>query len=51
LSVVFACVPAVSKHTALVICERRQKLWTLQAKGMKIYEIAKELIMDSEIVT
>jgi hypothetical protein len=34
----------MSKHTAAVISERRQKLWTCLTKGMKGYEIAKELI-------
>jgi IS30 family transposase len=31
------------KNTPLVISERRQKLWTLLTRGMKAYEIAKEL--------
>jgi IS30 family transposase len=31
------------KNTPVVINERRQKLWTLLTKGMKAYEIAKEL--------
>jgi IS30 family transposase len=31
------------KNTPVVINERRQKLWTLLTKGMKAYEIAREL--------
>ena len=43
----------MSKHTALVVSERRQKLWTLQARGMKAYEIANLhilFIIDSKTV-
>ena len=36
----------MSKTTALAINERRQKLWTLLTRGMKTYEIAKELNVD-----
>ena len=31
------------KNTPIVINERRQRLWTLLTRGMKAYEIAKEL--------
>ena len=34
------------KNTEAVINERRQKLWTCLARGMKAYEIAKELNVD-----
>lgn len=33
----------MTKHTAAVISERRQKLWTLLTRGMNTHEIAKEL--------
>jgi IS30 family transposase len=34
------------KNSEAVINERRQKLWTLITRGMKTYEIAKELNVD-----
>ena len=36
----------MSKSTTAEINERRQKLWTLLSRGMKTYEIAKELNVD-----
>ena len=41
----------MAKHTAAVIADRRQKLWTLLIKGMKVYEIAKELNTDYSTVS
>src|SRR4249919_3308186 len=41
----------MAKHTAAVIADRRQKLWTLLIKGMKVYEIAKELNTDHSTVS
>ncbi len=41
----------MAKHTAAVIADRRQKLWTLLIKGMKAYEIAKELNTDHSTVS
>ena len=38
-------------HNKLVIQERRQKIWTLITRGMKGYEIAKELNVDSATVS
>ncbi len=40
---------AMSKHTAAAISERRQKLWALQTRGMKAYDISKELQPYQEI--
>lgn len=34
-----------------VIRERREKLWTLLTRGMKTYEIAKELNVDNSTVS
>jgi IS30 family transposase len=39
------------KNTAPVINERRQKLWTLLTRGMKAYEIAKELNTDHSTIS
>jgi IS30 family transposase len=39
------------KNTRLVIDERRQKLWTLLTRGLKAYEIAKELNVDNSTVS
>lgn len=39
------------KNTKPVIDERRQKLWTLLTRGMKAYEIARELNVDSATVS
>ena len=39
------------KNTSLVINERRQKLWTLLIRGMKAYEIAKELNADHSTIS
>lgn len=39
------------KHTTAVISERRQKLWTCLTKGMKTYEIAKELGTDHSTIS
>jgi IS30 family transposase len=41
----------MSKHTAAVINERRQKLWTLLTRGMNRYEIAKELGTDHSTIS
>jgi IS30 family transposase len=41
----------MSKHTAAVTSERRQKLWTMLTKGMKAYEIAKELNTDHSTIS
>src|ERR671928_1820414 len=41
----------MSKHTAAVISERRQKLWTCLTRGMKVYEIAKELGVDHSTIS
>lgn len=41
----------MSKHTAAVISERRQKLWTCLTRGMKAYEIAKELNVDHSTIS
>jgi IS30 family transposase len=38
-------------HNRLVIQERRQKIWTLITRGMKGYEIAKELNVDPATVS
>lgn len=38
-------------HNKLVIQERRQKLWTLITRGMKGYEIARELGVDPGTVS
>ena len=35
------------QNTKLAIDQRRQKLWTLLTKGMKAYEIARELNVDT----
>jgi IS30 family transposase len=42
---------AMSKHTAAVISERRQKLWTCLTRGMRTYEIAKELGVDHSTIS
>ena len=39
------------KNTRPAIDERRQKLWTLLTRGMKTYEIAKELNVDTSTVS
>jgi len=39
------------KNSSLVINERRQKLWTLLTKGMKAYEIARELNIDQSTIS
>jgi IS30 family transposase len=39
------------KNTAAVINERRQKLWTLLTRGMKAYEIARELNTNESTVS
>src|SRR6476619_2375290 len=41
----------MAKHTVAVIAERRQRLWTLLTRGMKAYEIAKELNTDHSTVS
>jgi IS30 family transposase len=41
----------MAKHTAAAISERRQKLWTCLTKGMKTYEIAKELNTDHSTIS
>jgi IS30 family transposase len=41
----------MAKHTAAVITERRQKLWTLLTRGMKTYEIARELNTDHSTIS
>jgi IS30 family transposase len=41
----------MAKHTAAIISERRQKLWTLITRGMKVYEIAKELNVDHSTIS
>jgi len=38
-------------NNRIAITERRQKLWTLLTRGMKGYEIAKELDVDSSTVS
>lgn len=38
-------------HNRLVIQEQRQKIWTLITRGMKGYEIAKELNVDPATVS
>lgn len=38
-------------HNRLVIQERRQKIWTLITRGLKGYEIARELKVDSATVS
>ena len=38
-------------HNRLVIQERRQKIWTLITRGMKGYEIAKDLNVDPATVS
>lgn len=39
------------KNAAVVINQRRQKLWTLLTRGMKTYEIAKELNVDHSTIS
>ena len=39
------------KNTRPIIDDRRQKLWTLLTRGMKAYEIAKELNIDPATVS
>src|SRR5213080_2928600 len=39
------------KNNAVAINERRQKLWACLSRGMKGYEIAKELRVDSATVS
>jgi IS30 family transposase len=41
----------MAKHTAAIINERRQKLWTLLTRGMKAYEIGKELNVDHSTIS
>jgi IS30 family transposase len=41
----------MAKHTAAFISEKRQKLWTLLTRGMKAYEIAKELNVDHSTIS
>jgi DNA-binding NarL/FixJ family response regulator len=41
----------MSKHTAAVITERRQKLWILLTRGLKTYEIARELNTQLELTS
>jgi IS30 family transposase len=41
----------MAKHTAAAISERRQKLWTCHTKGMKTYEITKELNTDHSTIS
>ena len=41
----------MSKHTAAIISQRRQKLWTCLTRGMKVYEIAKELGVDHSTIS
>ena len=41
----------MAKHTAAVINKRRQKLWTLLTRGMKTYDIAKELKVDHSTIS
>jgi IS30 family transposase len=41
----------MAKHTTAFISERRQKLLTLLTRGMKAYEIAKELNTDHSTVS
>jgi IS30 family transposase len=41
----------MAKHTAAAINERRQKLWTCLTKGMKTYEIARELDTDHSTIS
>ena len=38
-------------HNRLIIQERRQKIWTLITKGMKGYEIAREINVDAATVS
>jgi len=38
-------------RNAVIINERRQKLWTLLTKGMNTYEIAKELNVDHSTIS
>jgi hypothetical protein len=39
------------RNTEAVINERRQKLWTLLTRGMKRYDIAKELGVDPTTIS
>jgi IS30 family transposase len=39
------------RHTAAVINERRQKLWTLITRGLKTHEISKELNIDQSTIS
>jgi IS30 family transposase len=41
----------MGKNALVVINERRQKLWTLLTRGMKTYEIAKELNVDHSTIS
>ena len=41
----------MAKHTAAVIADRRQKLWTLLTRGMKTNEIARELNTDHSTIS
>jgi IS30 family transposase len=41
----------MSKHTAAVTSERRQKLWTMLTRGMKTHDIAKELNTDHSTIS
>jgi hypothetical protein len=45
------CYAKLVKNTPVVINERRQKLWACLSRGMKGYEIAKELRVDSATVS
>ena len=38
-------------HNKIIIQERREKIWTLTTRGMKGYEIAKELKVDPGTVS
>jgi IS30 family transposase len=39
------------KNAEAVISERRQRLWTCLTRGMKVYEIAKELGVDHSTIS
>jgi IS30 family transposase len=39
------------KNNVVAINERRQKLWTLLTRGLKTYEIAKELDIDQSTIS
>lgn len=50
LSVVYAILRNL-KNNVVAINERRQKLWTLLTRGLKTYEIAKELNIDQSAIS